>query len=74
MSRAINVSLPEADVAAMCTKYAVAVSAMEPLPSGGTHLVCTTSEGAQEMRVRLKSHVVDGVVRRFAFYRARGPW
>ena len=74
MSRAMNLSLPEAEVMAMCTKFKVAVSAIETLPSGGTHLVCTRGEGADEMRKRLKAHLDEGVVKRFPFYRARGPW
>jgi hypothetical protein len=74
MSRAMNVALPEAQVRAMCTKHDVAISAIETLPSGGTHLVCTRGEGADEMRRRLKDHLVEGIVKRFPFYRARGPW
>ncbi|EJL35269.1 hypothetical protein [Novosphingobium sp. AP12] len=74
MSRAMNVNLPEAEVVALCEKFAVSISAIEPLPSGGTHLVCTRSEGAEEMRVKMKAHIVEGVVRRFPFYRARGAW
>lgn len=74
MSRAMNLMLAEADVAASCAKIGVSISTMEPLPTGGTHLVCTTSEGADKMRLKFKDHIVEGVVRRFPFYRARGPW
>lgn len=74
MSRAMNVSLPEGDVLALCAKFDVAISAIEPLPSGGTHLVCVRGEGADEMRLRMKDHIVLGVVKRFPFYRSRGPW
>ena len=74
MSRAINLALPESNVKARCAESGVSISAIEPLPSGGTHLVCTTSEGANEMRLRLANHLIEGVVRRFPFYRARGPW
>ena len=70
----MNVTLPEADVVAMCEKFAVSISAIEPLPSGGTHLVCTRSEGAEQMRLKMKAHLVEGAVRRFPFYRARGAW
>jgi hypothetical protein len=74
MSRAINFTLPQDEVLAACEKFSVTVSAIEALPSGGTHLVCVREEGADEMRLRLKTHILAGVVRRFPFYRARGPW
>ncbi len=71
MSRAMNVSMPQAGVLASCTKAGVSVSAVEELPSGGTHLVCTTGEGAEEMRGRLKAHLIQGRVKRFAFASVR---
>ncbi len=74
MSRAINLKLPEANVRKRCDESGVSISAIEPLPSGGTHLVCTTSEGAEEMRLRLMDHIIEGIVPRFAFYRARASW
>lgn len=74
MSRALNLQLSEADVRARCHESGVSISAIEPLRSGGTHLVCTTSDGAAEMRLRLGDHVIHGVVQRFPFYGARGPW
>jgi hypothetical protein len=74
MSRAMNLDLAEADVAASCKSAGVAVSAIETLPTGGTHLVCVTAEGAGEMRQKLKKHVIEGRVRRYAFYNPRPPW
>jgi hypothetical protein len=73
MSRAMNLQLPEQTVRDRCDKLGVSISAIEPLASGGTHLVCTTSDGANEMRLKLKSHIITGAVQRFAFYRPRGP-
>ncbi len=73
MSRAMNVSLAETDVAALCKTAGVAISAIEALPSGGTHLVCITGEGAEEMRHKMKKHLIEGRVRRFAFYNPRAP-
>jgi hypothetical protein len=70
----MNIALPQAEVAALCARAEVAISAIEPLPSGGTHLVCTRGEGAEEMRRQLREHIVEGVVKRFPFYRSRGPW
>ena len=71
MSRAMNSDLPEAQVAAMCKAAGARISDIETLPSGGTHLVCVTSEDAEEMRSRLKGHLIEGRVKRFAFYHAR---
>jgi len=73
MSRAMNLALPEAEVAAMCKTADVAISDIEPLPTGGTHLVCLTGDGAEEIRRRLKKHVIEGRVKRFAFYSPRPP-
>jgi hypothetical protein len=57
MSRAVNLQLSEADVRARCHESGVSISTMEPLQSGGTHLVCTTSDGADEIRLRAqRSH------------------
>ena len=42
MSRAIDLKLAEAEVRTWCTKHNIATSVIEPLPSGGTHLVCIT--------------------------------
>jgi hypothetical protein len=74
MSRAMNLALPEEDVVAACAKNAVSVSCTEPLLSGGTHLVCTTGEGAEEMRIQLKKHIIKGAVQRLAFYRPKNSW
>jgi hypothetical protein len=70
MGRAINLQLSEPDVRARCNESGVSISAIEPLQSGGTHLVCTTGQGADEMRLRLMDHIIHGAVRRFPFYRA----
>lgn len=69
MSRAINLSLNEADVKARCAESGVSISAIEPLQSGGTHLVCTTTAGADEVRLRLGNHIIVGPVSRHRFYR-----
>ena len=66
----MNLSLTEAQVKTLCAKSGVSISATEPLPKGGCHLVCTTSDGAEEMRVKLKKYLITLPVRRFAFYRA----
>jgi hypothetical protein len=70
MSRAMNIKLPQAEVTAQCAAAKVAISAIETLPSGGTHLVCVTIEGADDMRQKLKKNLIEGRVKRFAFQTA----
>lgn len=69
MSRAMNLALPESEVNALCTAAGISVSAIEPLPSGGTRLVCTTAPGAETMRLRFRGNIIDGPVTRHRFYR-----
>jgi hypothetical protein len=69
----MNVSLPEAEVRECCEQHHVSISVIEPLASGGTHLVCTTGAGAEEIRQKLAANVIAGPVRRFPFFNARGP-
>jgi hypothetical protein len=68
MTRAMNIKLPEPDVRAICASQSIRISAIETLPSGGTHLVCTTIEDADEARRKFKKNLIEGRVKRFAFY------
>jgi len=68
----MNVTLPEADVTALCKSMGVVISAIEPLPEGGTRLVCVSPDGADKMRKKLKKNLIDGAVTRHRFYRAPG--
>lgn len=68
MSRAMNLKLTEAEVIGKCERVGVTISAIEALPSGGTHLVCLTSEGAERMRSEFKNAILTGRVKRFPFY------
>ncbi len=67
----MNLALAEAEVLASCQKSGVSVSTIETLPKGGTHLVCTTGDGAEQMRRVFKKHIIEGYVKRFAFFDAR---
>ena len=71
MNRAVDLSLARPVVTAECLKSGVTISAVEPLPSGGTHLVCATAHGADAIRQRFQDHVMTGKAKRFPFY--RGP-
>ena len=74
MSRAMNLRLSLDEVTAKCNSAGVSISAIEPLPSGDTHLVCTTSEGAVEMRSKLKQHIIEGRQSRFPFAVPPSRW
>ena len=67
----MNLTLPEADIVVRCAADNIAISAMEPLASGGTRLVCITLEGADKARLRFSKHIIQGPVRRYPL-RARG--
>ncbi len=71
MSRAMNLRLPEAKVRTSCDKAGVSISAIETLPSGGTRLVCTREEGADDMRVIFRTQIIEGNVPRYTFQRSQ---
>jgi len=71
MSRAMNLKLEEADVVAQCAKAGVAISAIETLPAGGTHVVLVTPDGAETMRGVFAKSIIEGRVKRFAFMHPR---
>ena len=56
-------------VLAIC---AVSPINFQPLPDGGTRLVCVSPDGADKMRKKLKKSLIDGTVTRHRFYRAPG--
>lgn len=66
----MNVTLAESEVTALCRTARVDISAIEPLPDGGTRLVCISPDGAEKMRKKMKKHLIDGAVTRHRFYRA----
>ena len=74
MSRAINLSMKEAEVVARCLTEQVGVSAIERLPQGGVRLVCMSVDGAELIRLRLKSHIITGDVKRERQRRTRPLW
>ncbi|QUT04230.1 hypothetical protein KFK14_13930 [Sphingobium phenoxybenzoativorans] len=73
MSRAINLDAPIQSVEAMCAKHSIDISAIEPLPSGGTRVVLRTSDGAADLRRRMSGKVLEGRVVRSGLYMARPP-
>jgi len=71
-SRAMNLSLGEPEVKKLCAAKNVAISALEPLPSGGTRLVCTVIEGADTIRAAAGKSLLDDRVKRFRFFDPHG--
>jgi hypothetical protein len=72
MTRVLLVALDEGEVIARCLAAKVSISAIEGLPSGGTRVVCSSSNGAERMRKKLKSQIIAGSVTR-AVYRPGMP-
>jgi hypothetical protein len=64
VSRVVHLNLDEGVVVIRCMSENVGVSAIERLSSGGVRLVCTSSEGADRMRHKLKAYVIAGTVTR----------
>lgn len=69
LTRAMNLKLAEQDVIDRCHSKGIAISAIETLLSGGTHLVCVTIEGADDARILFKQAIIHGHVRRASFQR-----
>jgi hypothetical protein len=74
MSRALFVSLDEADVVSKCAAAKVGISAIERLPKAGVRLVCMSVNGAEVMRAKLKSHLIDDTTERFKIRPSRPLW
>lgn len=67
MSRVLHLDLAESDVVSRCLAANVGISALEGLATGGTRLVCMSSEGAAKMRKKLKSQLIRETVTRERF-------
>lgn len=72
MSRAMILSLPEADVRKGCDEDGISISVIETLPSGETRLVCTTGAEADAMRRRLGAYLIERAITEPPSYRVRG--
>ena len=74
MSRALFLSMEEADVVSKCADAKVGISAIERLPKAGVRLVCMSAHGAEVMRTKLKSHLIDDTTERFKIRPSRPLW
>lgn len=64
LSRAINVDMSEPKVTAACAKHGAAVSAIEPITSGGTRVVLKNIIDADRMRSVFGAKVMHGLMTR----------
>ncbi len=69
----MNLDLPQAEVLAICQGHGVAISDIETLPNGGTHLVCRDSKGAEVIRQKLGNALIRERVHRYAFWCPKPP-
>lgn len=73
MSRAINLNASLDDVTSLCTRHAIAISAIEPLTSGGTRVVLLNPDGAERIRTLMKAKIITTPVVRSPMHMARQP-
>jgi hypothetical protein len=72
MNRAVNLAMAVDAVVKHCKDKNINISAIESLPDGGVRLVCSSTYGAEQVRKKLRSHVMAGDPRRQEF-RPRTP-
>lgn len=58
-TRAVNIAAPPLEVQVLCAKKKAAISAIEALPCGGTHVVLVTMDEADTVRHAYKSKLLD---------------
>ncbi len=74
MSRALFLSMTQADVVAKCHAADVGISDIEALPDSGVRLVCMSVHGAERMRAKLKAHLMTGEPKRQKIRPTRPLW
>lgn len=74
MSRAVNLSMSTEDALKHCTDKGIGVSALEALPGGGVRLVCSSGDGAEQVRRVLKRKLLAVDLPRTAFRPTRPLW
>lgn len=71
-SRALNIAVKVETVVEECTKKNRDISAIEPLPGGGTRVVMRTVEDAASLRRRFAKSLIKEPVERTAYASHRG--
>ena len=57
-SRSIRLNLPEREVIELCRVSGVSIFSIECLPQGVMQIYCKTNDGADELRMRFRKHLV----------------
>jgi len=64
MSRAMNLHLPQSEVANICESLGIVTTSIETLVPSGTRVVCRTSEGGALLRKKLRTSMIEGSIKR----------
>lgn len=64
MSRALNIDVTQDHVIATCAKWKVPISAIEPLPSGGTRVVMNNADDTATIAKAYRAKIIAGAVMR----------
>jgi hypothetical protein len=64
MSRAMNLSMPQREVADLCETLGVATTSIESLIPQGTRVVCKTAEGSAILLKKVKTSLIQGSITR----------
>jgi hypothetical protein len=71
MTRVVTIDdTPEA-VTALCAKFGIGISVIEPLPSGGTCVILNNGVDAEKVRREMKAKLIAGPSVRSSLYVAR---
>jgi hypothetical protein len=58
MNRAILLKMSRQAIVAHCKTQDIGISSLSMLPTGGARLVCMSSDGAERVRLQLKSNLM----------------
>jgi len=64
VNRALHLNLSPDAILSACTQMQLRVTAIEPLLSGGTRVVCASTVDSASLRKRFKEKLIEGPVRR----------
>lgn len=71
MTRVVSVNVAPEAVTAVCDKLGVAISVIEPLPSGGTRVILNNSVDAEKVRHDMRTKLITGPSARSPLYVSR---
>ena len=74
MSREMFLNMTANEVRDRCEKEKVGISVLEPLPKGGTRLVCNSGDDAVMIRAKLKTKLITEGIERARFRPTKPLW